>query len=170
MTPLVDANLHVIAPPGERAAYPLAPGAGRAADEEATSIDELAAVMDRVGVGQGLLFSSRHHGLDNSYCVAAAARYPGRFAAIANIDVSRPSALDDLGYWTGERGMHGVRLWGDGAFHTDRRAAATWWRTPGSARCGKRCGRAGSRATPTRPFPKSSRPPAACLSASTGSG
>ena len=130
MTPLADANLHVIAPPGERAAYPLAPGAGRAADEEATSIDELAAVMDGAGVGQGLLFSSRHHGLDNSYCAAAAARYPGRFAAIASIDVARPSALDDLGYWTGERGMHGVRLWGGSAFHTDRRAAATWVADP----------------------------------------
>lgn len=126
MTPLVDVNLHVVAPPEHRDQYPLGHGASESADDEATSIDELVAVMDRAGVGQALLFSSRHHGLDNSYCAAAVTCYPDRFAGIANIDVTSPSALDDVRYWTGERGLQGVRLWGSSSFFTDRRAAATW--------------------------------------------
>jgi L-fuconolactonase len=126
MTPLVDANLHVVAPPGERARFPLAPHADETADHEATGIDELAEVMDGAGVGQALLFSSRHHGLDNSYCAEAAARYPARFAGVANIDITRPGALDDVRHWIDGRGMRGVRLWGGNSFFTDRRAAATW--------------------------------------------
>lgn len=126
MTPLVDANLHVIAPPGERARFPLAPSADSSADQEATSIDYLVRVMDGAGVGQALLSSSRHHGLDNSYCAAAVGGYPGRFAGIANIDVTSPTALDAVSYWIDERGLHGVRLWGGSSFFTDRRAAATW--------------------------------------------
>jgi predicted TIM-barrel fold metal-dependent hydrolase len=126
MTPIVDANLHVIAPPPERGLFPLSAGAGPAADDEATGIDELARVMDEAGVAQGLLFGSRHHGLDNSYCAAAAARYPGRFAAVANLDAASPGAPADLAYWIDQRGLHGVRLWGGSSFHTDRRAAATW--------------------------------------------
>jgi predicted TIM-barrel fold metal-dependent hydrolase len=127
MTPIVDANLHVIAPPAERGRFPLAAGASAgAADDEATGIDELARVMDDAGVAQGLLFGSRHHGFDNSYCAAAAARYPGRFAAVANVDATSPGARADLDYWAGQRGLPGVRLWGGPAFHTDRRAAAAW--------------------------------------------
>lgn len=126
MTGLVDANLHVVAPPGERDRFPLARGAGAAADQEATSVDELVRAMDEAGVSQGLLFASRHHGLDNSYCAAAVARCPGRFAGVANLDVTSPDVLDQLDFWTAGRGLHGVRLWAGDSFYTDRRGAATW--------------------------------------------
>lgn len=126
MTPVVDANLHVIAPPGERALFPLAPDADGSADDEVISIEHLAGLMDGAGVRQALLFSSRHHGFDNSYCAAAVARYPGRFAGVANIDATSQSALDDLSYWVDERGLQGVRLWGGSTFFVDRRGAATW--------------------------------------------
>jgi len=126
MAAVVDANLHVIAPAAERGQFPLAASADQSADAEATSIDDLVRVMDAAGVSQGLLFSSRHHGFDNSYCAAAAARHPGRFAAVANIDATSPGARASLGHWIDERGMHGVRLWGGAGFATGRRSAATW--------------------------------------------
>lgn len=126
LTPAVDANLHVIATTAERGLFPLAPGGDGPADDEATTADELTGVMDQASVGQGLLFSSRHHGFDNRYCAAAVARYPDRFAGIANIDATSQGAPDDVAYWTGDGGLQGVRLWGGGPLFTDRRAAAVW--------------------------------------------
>jgi predicted TIM-barrel fold metal-dependent hydrolase len=120
---LVDTNLHVIAPPGERDRYPLSPLTGTATEfteDQSTTAQDCLDLMDAAGVDQAFLIASRFHGFDNSYCAAAITEYPDRFVGIANIDILDPDAAGAVRYWITERGMHGVRLWGGG------RGPATW--------------------------------------------
>lgn len=136
--PAVDANAHAVAPLAERAAFPLrgAPRAGtgssgtEAADAEANGIDDLVAVMEGAGVHQALLFCSRHHGFDSSYVAAALERHPGRFAGVANVDATSPSAVEDVAYWIDKRGLDGVRLWPGDRFLTDERGCVSYLEDP----------------------------------------
>jgi predicted TIM-barrel fold metal-dependent hydrolase len=116
---VVDSNAHVTSPAVTRHVYPLAPLSGgqpAAAPDIAPepSVEELVAAMDEADVSCAFLIGSRNHGFDNRYCCDSGSRYPGRFVTVANINVYSDSAVEDVRYWTGERRMHGVRLWGGG--------------------------------------------------------
>lgn len=120
---LVDTNFHVIAPGPERAEFPLhfMPGTSTEfSEDQVTTADDLTGIMDAAGVAQGFLISSRFHGFDNRYCLASVRRHPGRFVAIANINIFAADAAAQLDYWVGEHAMSGVRFWGNG------RGTATW--------------------------------------------
>ena len=72
-------------------------------------IEVLLFEMDSNGVDKAVLI--QHNGaFDNSYLFECSARYPGRLAIVAMVDVSRPDALERLCYWY-EEGAVGVRLW-----------------------------------------------------------
>ena len=64
--------------------------------------------------------ASQYHGFDNSYCADSVGRHPGRLVGIGLIDVEDPDVLELISYWTGERGLHGVRL------HCGTRGGASW--------------------------------------------
>lgn len=128
---LVDINWHVIAPPAERAAYPLTPVLGTAAEfteDQTTTVADCLALMAAAGVHQAFVIGSRFHGFDNRYCADSVVGHADRLVGIANIDVSRDDAVRQVDHWVGERGLHGVRLW------NGRRSSATWvdepWLTP----------------------------------------
>lgn len=134
MERLIDSNCHVIAASHERERYPLDGfGVSVRADQSAPlTVDELTKLMDAAGITKGLLFSSRFHGFDNSYCVDSASRYPERFATVANVNIFDPGAADQVRYWVDTRGMHGIRLWGGGegvADWVDDEAFTQVWRT-----------------------------------------
>lgn len=115
---LVDTNIHVIAPPEERAKYPLniAPGTeSEFTDDQSNSPKNFLRLMEEGGLTQAYLMASRFHGFDNSYCADALANSPkDRFVGVANIDITAPDAPDKISYWIEQRGMHGVRFWGGG--------------------------------------------------------
>lgn len=120
---LVDTNAHVLAPEAERASYPLSAelaNPGDLAHDHTSDVEGYVRLMDAAGVDQAYLVSSRFHGFDNGYCASAGARFPGRFATIANVNIRAADAVDQVSHWIEGRGMHGVRLWGGG------RGVATW--------------------------------------------
>jgi L-fuconolactonase len=114
---LVDTNIHVIAPPEQRAKYPLniAPGTESEFSENQTNAPEdFLQRMDEAGLHQAYLMASRFHGFDNSYCVDAITNSPaGRFIGVANVDILAEDAPARVSYWI-QRGLHGVRFWGGG--------------------------------------------------------
>ena len=115
---LVDTNIHVIAPPEERAQYPLhiAPGTeSEFTEDQSNSPAAFLQRMDEAGLDQAYLMASRFHGFDNSYCADALQNAPpGRFVGVANIDILAEDAPRQIAYWIEERGLHGVRFWGGG--------------------------------------------------------
>ncbi len=115
---LVDTNIHVIAPPPERATYPLNiyPGTeSEFTEDQSNSPRDFLQTMDAAGLHQAYLMASRFHGFDNSYCAdAVAVAPPGRFVGVANVDILAEDAPDRISYWIEQRGMHGVRFWGGG--------------------------------------------------------
>lgn len=134
-TPLfVDSNLHVIAPPDRRSVYPLnvTPGSeSEFSEDQVKTPAQLVAEMDCAGIDRGLLYASRFHGFDNSYCADALRGHEHRYVAIANIDILAPDVIDSIDHWIGDRGMHGVRFWGSGPlsggrFSGDKRGRADY--------------------------------------------
>jgi predicted TIM-barrel fold metal-dependent hydrolase len=115
---LVDTNVHVIAPPEERATYPLNiyPGTeSEFTEDQSNSPRDFVQKMDASGLHQAFLMASRFHGFDNSYCAdALATSPPGRFVGVANIDILADDAPARISYWIEQRHMHGVRFWGGG--------------------------------------------------------
>jgi len=104
MTPIyVDTNIHVIAPPNERAQYPLniAPGTDKEfTEDQSNSPRDFVLKMDEAGLDQAYLMASRFHGFDNSYCADAIADAPkGRFVGVANIDILAEDAPAKISYW-----------------------------------------------------------------------
>jgi L-fuconolactonase len=126
---LVDTNIHVIAPPEQRAKYPLniAPGTESEFSENQTNAPEdFLDRMDEAGLHQAYLMASRFHGFDNSYCVDAITNSPaGRFIGVANVDILAEDAPARVSYWIEERGLHGVRFWGGGPVAGHRFAGDT---------------------------------------------
>jgi predicted TIM-barrel fold metal-dependent hydrolase len=109
--PFVDTNVHLIADDATRC--PRAPlgGAGPYRVDHLT-VEEYLAYMGRAGVHQAVLINAvSAHGYDNSYTADSAARFPHRFACVANIDGFAPDAPDQLSYWIESRGMNGVRFY-----------------------------------------------------------
>lgn len=72
-------------------------------------IEVLLFEMDSNGVEKAVLIQL-NGAFDNSYLFECAERYPGRFAIVAMVDVSRPDALETLLHCH-EEGAVGVRLW-----------------------------------------------------------
>jgi predicted TIM-barrel fold metal-dependent hydrolase len=126
---LVDTNIHVIAPPEQRATYPLniAPGTESEFSEDQTNAPEdFLRRMDEAGLDQAYLMASRFHGFDNSYCVDAIINSPpGRFIGVANVDILAEDAPARVSYWIEQRGLHGVRFWGGGPVAGHRFAGDT---------------------------------------------
>jgi len=108
---VVDTHTHVVS--SDEAAYPLQP-AGLPGDwyrSAPCSAEQLLAQMDAAGVAGAVLVQGvGAYSYDNSYAADSAAACPERFASACCIDVEAEDPLADLGYWIGERGMQGVRL------------------------------------------------------------
>jgi predicted TIM-barrel fold metal-dependent hydrolase len=97
--PIVDCHTHVVAADHEK--YPNFPA----------TIGEFKEQMEAAEVAAALLVQPfGAYGTDNGYTAAAAASDPGRFGAVAVIDMAADDRVEALRYWAQERGMRGLRL------------------------------------------------------------
>jgi predicted TIM-barrel fold metal-dependent hydrolase len=110
----VDTNVHLIAE--DVLTYPTAPlytasGPSSYRLDHLTS-EEFLQHMAAAGAEQAVLVNAVfEHGYDNSYAADCVARYPDKFAGVANVDGFAPDAVDTVRYWIRERGMGGLRFY-----------------------------------------------------------
>ena len=109
---IIDTHLHAVSP--DTSCYPLRqvdlPGNSWVKTTPA-SAEDLLAQMDAAGVARGVLVQPvGAYGTDNSYVADAGAAQPDRLATVCVIDITAPDRLEQLRYWTQERGIDGVRL------------------------------------------------------------
>lgn len=109
---IIDTHLHAVSPDTSR--YPLRqvdlPGNSWVKTAPA-SAEDLIAQMDAAGVSKGVLVQPvGAYGTDNSYIADAGAAHPDRLATVCVIDMTAADRLEQLRYWTQERGIGGVRL------------------------------------------------------------
>lgn len=71
---------------------------------------ELLAEMDAAGVDRAILVPPSAQGESNAFALAAAARYPERFAVMGRIALADPASRAALAGWKRQRGMLGVRV------------------------------------------------------------
>jgi L-fuconolactonase len=110
--PVLDCHTHVIA--SDRDRYPLdvdpelLPGW---VHEHPVDAPRLLAEMTQAGVAGAVLVQARGaYGYDNSYAADARAVAPERLVNAAVVDMAAPDRWERLAYWSGERGVLGVRL------------------------------------------------------------
>lgn len=118
---IIDSQVHIWA--ANTPERPWAPGMeGRAHLPEPLTAPRLLGMMDEAGVDAAILVPPSLEGDRNDLSLAAAQKYPDRFAVMGRIDLSRLQAREAIKTWTREPGMLGVRL----TFHrSDSRAALT---------------------------------------------
>jgi predicted TIM-barrel fold metal-dependent hydrolase len=76
---------------------------------------EYLAAMDAAAIRRAVLVQpATAYGYDNSYAADSAAAHPGRLLAVGMVDVRRADAAERVAYWVRERGMAGLRIYGDG--------------------------------------------------------
>lgn len=111
-----DIHPHVIS--DDDARYPRAPIGGKQSDwskEHQVTFEHMVAAMDEAGVASSALVQAATcYGYDNSYVTDAVARFPGRFTAVATIDVLAPDAVATMKGWMA-RGVTGLRLYTGGS-------------------------------------------------------
>ena len=111
-TPVVDVHCHVIASDTTR--YPISPldGVQRAwsRDRPATA-EQLLDQMDDGGIAfAAVVQSSTTYGYHNEYLSDSVDRYPDRMRGVCSVDITAPTAIDQLEYWFTERQMVGLRI------------------------------------------------------------
>jgi predicted TIM-barrel fold metal-dependent hydrolase len=123
---IVDIHPHAISK--DTARYPPDPLGGTIsvwARERPADAGELLAAMDGAGIGRAVLVQpATAYSYDNSYAADSAAANPERFLYVGMVDVRRPDAAARVTYWVRERGMAGLRIYGDGT------ALDTWLDDP----------------------------------------
>jgi L-fuconolactonase len=104
---IADAQVHIWGPdtaerPWKKGAKPHRP--------VPLGADALIAEMNAAGVQRAVLVPPSFEGTRDDLVLDAAARYPGRFAAMGKIDPADPAARDRLAGWRGQQGMLGLRF------------------------------------------------------------
>lgn len=109
---LFDTHAHVLSDDSNRYPYSsLRGGAQPPVSPLVFTVDQLIAGMDAGGVAQACLVQrATLYGYDNSYALDAAARFPGRFAAVVVLDAQEPESPERLRKLVAERGAAGLRI------------------------------------------------------------
>src|SRR5262245_26208599 len=106
---LVDAQVHIWA--ADTPARPWPPHGAHAAHRQLpVGVVETLSVLDAAGVHRAVLVPPSWEGDRNNLALAAAARYPDRFAVMGRFPAADPSAAPRLKVWRDQPGMLGVRL------------------------------------------------------------
>ena len=116
MTHIVDAQVHVWPPQseqnqwtGETHNYLGKAGDISSAARESFSGEDLLAELAGAGVDRAVLVPPVFGGDDNGYALAAAARYPDRFAVMGRFQLDRPDP-ERVRNWLSQPRMVGIRL------------------------------------------------------------
>lgn len=94
--PYIDAHSHIWTCDVQR--FPLAPGQTvNDLSPPSFTAEELLATARPAGVGRVVLIQHQpYHGLDNTYLLDAATRYPGTFTVVAMVDDTQPGLCDEM--------------------------------------------------------------------------
>jgi L-fuconolactonase len=110
--PIIDSHTHVIASDVQR--YPLDVVTVIPVDwvrEHPVTAEQLLGQMDVAGVRGAVLVQARAaYGYDNSYVAQARDVDPGRLVNAAIIDMSAGDRVDQLRFWSRDKGVLGLRL------------------------------------------------------------
>jgi len=74
------------------------------------SAEDLSREMETAGVHRAIIVPPTWEGLRNDVALAAAQRYPDRFAVMGRLDVNAPGAREQITNWLKQPGMLGMRL------------------------------------------------------------
>src|SRR5262249_52519630 len=93
---------------------------------------EMLGAMEAVGVDRAVIVPPAWAGENNAPALAAASRYPGRFAVMGRLDPYAPDSPERLEHWRGQPNMVGSRMSGrwsstDKQFHEAFEDAAVEW-------------------------------------------
>ncbi len=106
---IIDSQVHIWAE--NTPERPWAPNMeGRAHLPEPLSAQRLLGMMDEAGVDAAILVPPSLEGDRNDLALAAAQKFPDRFAVMGRIDLARPQPRDALASWRAQPGMRGLRL------------------------------------------------------------
>ena len=131
---IVDSQVHIWAADTPERPWP--PGqAGRAHQPVPLTAESLLEKMDAAGVARAILVPPSWEGDRNDVVLAAAHRYPDRFAVMGRLSLKDPKSRDEFSSLTRADGMLGLRF----TFHTDEQQklldAADWlWPVAAAAR------------------------------------
>jgi predicted TIM-barrel fold metal-dependent hydrolase len=124
---IVDTHVHVVS--GDRVRYPILENAP---DWPVTPVEGLVSDMDRLGIGRAMLVQTFFtYGVDNSYAVDSAKKFPDRFQVVAVIDQTASGAPDVLSELVERKGVRGLRLMPKGhptGVLWDRKTFPVWQR------------------------------------------
>lgn len=104
---IVDSQIHVWLPNSSDRPWP--PGAV-SLQGASFSMEQALSQLDRTGVRRAILVPPSWVGLDNSYAIEAASRYPDRFAVMGRLDPAVSDARKRLAKWRDQPGMLGIRM------------------------------------------------------------
>jgi predicted TIM-barrel fold metal-dependent hydrolase len=131
---IVDSQVHIWAADTPERPWP--PGqAGRAHQSVPLTAEGLLEKMDAAGVARAMLVPPSWEGDRNDVVLAAAHRYPDRFAVMGRLSLEAPASRDEFLPLTRTDGMLGLRF----TFHTEQQqkllGAADWlWPAAAAAR------------------------------------
>ena len=130
---IVDSQVHIWA--ADMPERPWPPGqAGRAHQPVPLTAESLLEKMDAAGVARAILVPPSWEGDRNDVVLAAAHRYPERFAVMGRLSLKAPKSREEFSSLTRTDGMLGLRF----TFHTEEQqkllGAADWlWPTAAAA-------------------------------------
>lgn len=110
---IVDSQVHIWGANTPQRPWPAAGEAGRTAEPqraEPWTAEEVLAKMEAAGIARAVIVPPSWEGERNDLALAAAARYPGRFAVMGRLDLTRPANRELVPGWRSTPGMLGIRL------------------------------------------------------------
>lgn len=106
---IVDAQAHIWGADTPERPWPVG-GAHTSHRESPLGAEELLQAMNGAGVDRCILVPPSWEGDRNDLALAAAARYPDRFAVMGRFPVEDPAGAERLAAWRRQPGMLGIRL------------------------------------------------------------
>ena len=108
---IVDAQVHIWTASTPERPWPriLDPTQSRAHKPEPITTEMMLSEMDAAGVDRAVIAPPVWEGVRNDYALAAAQRYPDRFAVMGRVDLNDPASRDLLPTWLEQPGMLGLR-------------------------------------------------------------
>lgn len=111
---ITDAQVHIYEPDTPGQPWPREPGrtSPPARHPQSFSAEQMLGAMEAVGVDRAVIVPPAWAGENNGPALAAAARYPGRFAVMGRLDPYAPGTAETLERWLEQPDMLGIRMSG----------------------------------------------------------
>jgi predicted TIM-barrel fold metal-dependent hydrolase len=111
---ITDAQVHIYDPDTSQAPWPKEPGRTSPPAKHAThfSPEQMLGAMEAVGVDRAVIVPPAWAGENNAPALAAASKYPGRFAVMGRLDPYAADAQDRLERWLQQDNLLGIRMSG----------------------------------------------------------